>query len=84
MQVSVHREVFNFSWRVAKSFFDFDSATVKRKKKRKNEGKKHCGQGQRENIYLTFRRAPSLEREIDDCLHQVRRISHAVDIAVDV
>ena len=64
--------------------FEFDSATVKREKKRKNEGKKDCGKRQREKISLIFRRALSLEKEIDDCLHQVRRISHAVDVGVHV
>ena len=64
--------------------FEFDSVTVKREKKRKNEGKKDCGQRQREEISLIFRRASSLEKEIDGCLHLVRRISHAVDVAVHV
>ena len=63
--------------------FDFDSATVKREKKeKKTKEKKHCGQRQREKISLIFRRASSLEKEIDDCLHPVRRISHAVDVPV--
>ena len=50
--------------------FEFESATVKREKKRKTKGKKDCGQRQREKISLIFRRASSLEKEIDDhCLH---------------
>ena len=64
--------------------FEFDSATVKREKKKKEQRKKDCGQRQREEISSTFRRASSLEKEIDDCLHLVRRISHAVDFAVHV
>ena len=39
------------------------------KKKRKTKGKKDCGQRQREKISLIFRRASSLEKEGDDCLH---------------
>ena len=62
--------------------FEFDSATVKREKKRKNEGK-DCAQRQREKISF-IRRTSSLEKEIDDCLHLVRRNSHAVDVAVHV
>ena len=42
--------------------FEFDSATVKREK-RKNEGKKDCGQRQREEISLIFHRASSLQKE---------------------
>ena len=65
--------------------FQFESATVKReKKKERTKEKKDCSQRQRENISLIFRRASSLEKEIDDCLHMVRRISHAVDVAVHV
>ena len=67
--------------------FEFDSATVKREKKEKKERKKKkkaCGQKQKEEISLIFRRASSLEKEIDGCLHLVRRISHAVDVAVHV
>ena len=83
MQVSVHREIFNFSWRVAKSVL---SSTVRRwnVKKRKIKENKDCGQRQREKISLIFRRASSLEKEIDDCLHLVRRISHPVDVGVHV
>ena len=61
--------------------FEFDSATVKCEKKKK-EGKKDCSQRQKEKISLIFRRTSSFEKEIDDCLHLVRRISHAVDVAV--
>ena len=66
--------------------FEFDSATVKREKKRKErtKEKKACGQKQKEEISLIFWRALSLEKEIDGCLHLVRRISHAVDVAVHV
>ena len=65
--------------------FEFDSATVKReKKKERTKEKKDCGQRQREKISLIFRRASSLEKEIGDCLHLVRRISHAVDVGVHV
>ena len=40
MQVTVHREVFNFFLARGQMCFDFDSATVKREKKKgKNEGK---------------------------------------------
>ena len=64
--------------------FEFDSATVKREKK-KERRKKDCGQRQREDISLMFFcRASSLEKEIDGCLHLVRRVSHAVDVAVHV
>ena len=66
MQVSVHREIFSFSWHVAKSVLS--SSTKRKKKKRKNKGK-DCGQRQREKISLIFRRASSLEKEIDHCLH---------------
>ena len=48
MQVSVHREIFNFSWRVAKSVL---SSTVRRwnvKKKERTKEKKDRGQRQRE------------------------------------
>ena len=67
--------------------FEFDSATVKREKKKRKERtkeKKACGQKQKEKISLIFRRASSLEKEIDGCLHLVRRISHAVDVAAHV
>ena len=63
--------------------FEFDSAAVKREKKKTKE-KKDCGRRQREKISLIFRTASSLEKEIDDCLHLVRRISHAVDVGVRV
>ena len=65
-------------------FFEFDSARVKREKKERTKEKKDCGQRQREKISLYFRRASSLEKEINDSLHPVRRISHAVDLAVHV
>ena len=84
MQVSVHREIFNFSWHLAKSVL---SSTVRRwnvKKKKERKKKKDYGQKQREEISLIFRRASSLEKEIDGCLHLVRRTSHAVDVAVHV
>ena len=56
------------------------------KKKDRTKEKKDCGQlqRQREKISLIFRRVSSLEKEIDDCLHMVRRISHAVEVAVRV
>ena len=80
---------FFLAWRCCQICFEFESATVKSEKKKKKERKKKkkdCGQlqRQREKIYLIFRRASSLEKQIDDCLHLVRRISHAVDIAVHV
>ena len=55
-----------------------------KKKERKTKEKKDCGRRQREKISLIFRRASSLGKEIDDCLHLVRRISHAVDVALHV
>ena len=66
--------------------FEFESATVKREKKERTKEKKDCGQlqRQREKISSIFRTASSLEKEIDDCLHLVGRISHAVDVAVHV
>ena len=59
---------------------------MKRGKKdlERTKEKKDCGQRQREKISLIFRRASSLEKEIDDCLHLVRRISLAVDVGVHV
>ena len=78
MQVSVHREIFHFSWRVAKSVL---SSRVRRwnvKKKKEQRKRKTVAKG-KEKI---FRRP--LEKEIDDCLHLVRRISHAVDVTVHV
>ena len=84
MQVSVHREIFNFLAR-GQVCFEFGSATVKReKKKERSKENKDCGQRQREKISLIFRRASSLEKDIDDCLHLVRRISNAVDVGVHV
>ena len=74
---------FSNFWRVAKSFFDFDRAKMKQKKKKTKENK-HYGQRQREKISITFRRASSLEKDVNDCLHLVRRVSHAVDVAVHV
>ena len=55
MQVSVHGEIFNFSWRVAKSVFwvrQCDGETWKKKERTKE--KKDCGQRQREKISLIF------------------------------
>ena len=52
--------------------FEFESATVKReKKKERTKEKRDCGQlqRQRENISLIFRSASSLEKEIDDSVH---------------
>ena len=40
--------------------FEFDSATVKRENKERSKDNKDCGQRQRENISLIFRRASSL------------------------
>ena len=57
---------------------------MKREKKERTKEKKDCGQRQREEISLIFRRASSLEKEIDDCLHPVRKTSHAVDVGVHV
>ena len=54
------------------------------KKKRKDEGKERLWPKAKKKITLIFRRASSLEKEIDDCLHLVRRISHAVDVGVHV
>ena len=34
----------------------------------------------KKRFLLIFRRASSLEKENEDCLHRVRRISHAVDV----
>ena len=64
--------------------FEFDSATVKREKTKERTKEKVCAQRQIEKISLIFRRTSSFEKEIDDCLHLVRRISHAVDAAVHV
>ena len=55
---------------------------MKREKKERTKEKKDCGQRQREKISLIFRRA--FEKEIDDRLHPVRRISHAVDVRLHV
>ena len=51
--------------------------------KKKNEGKKKTvAKGKEKRISLIFRRASSLQKEIDGCLHLVRKMSHAVDVAV--
>ena len=54
MQVSVHREIFNFSWRVAKSVL---SSTVRRwnvKKKRKNKGKERLWPKAKRKDFFSF------------------------------
>ena len=73
----LHIGGFNFFWHVAKSFSDFDRAKMERKKKERTKEKKHRGQKQREKVSITFHRASSLEKEMDDCLHLMRRLSHA-------
>ena len=83
MQVSVHREISILPGTWPNLFWvrQYDGEMWKKKERRK---KKDSGQRQREEISLIFRRASSLEKEIDNCLHLVRRISHAVDVAVHV
>ena len=51
-------------------------------KKKERREKKTVAKGKEKRISLIFRRDSSLQKEIDGCLHLVRKSSHAVDVAV--
>ena len=62
--------------------FDFESATVKRdKKKRKNEGKERLWQRQRENISLIFAGLRLWRRKSTIVYTWCEEFFHAVDVA---